>query len=200
MGRDRAVIDDPPTLRLLGAHDAKGRAGAVEHAIHIDIDHIGKCRRIHLIGQGRIGAAPGIVEQNIQPTPQPCRLVETVADCGRIRDVAGQDQRLVILRRLTQAAQMPAQQPDMPAIAQEAAGGGAPDAAARAGDQDAAPIRRHVLAPDHALRLFAKPLDAQAHHLTIAQIGRRFLRHADTGRGAGGDQIAGLQRREPGTV
>jgi hypothetical protein len=57
MGRDRAVVDDAPALRVLALHHPEGVLSAEERAGEIDCDHI----RPLLVGQVFEGDAAGLI-------------------------------------------------------------------------------------------------------------------------------------------
>src|SRR5262247_2214992 len=53
---------------------------------------------------------------------------------------------------------------------------------------------------DAALLLLAQAGDAEAHLVAGLEVARRLLAHADAGRRAGGDDVAGQQRHEVADV
>ena len=170
VGRDRAVVDDPPALRRLRPHDAEGRAGAQEDAGHVDLDHPAELVGGNLVGGLGDQPGPGVVEEHVQPAPFRRRPVEGRVHRTRVADVAGQDQRAAVAGGLAQRLLAPADQPDPPAGVEEPPRRDPADAAARAGDDDpvrhrSAPVARVAahrgLAQRGALRRPRRPRNAR---------------------------------------
>ena len=67
MGRDRAVVDDAPTHRLLALHHLEGFLRAEERTGEIDVDDSRPLLVGQLLQQRPGGSDAGIVEQNIEP-------------------------------------------------------------------------------------------------------------------------------------
>src|SRR3546814_12146749 len=66
VGRDRAVVDDAPALRLLALHQPEGAARAEEHAVQVDVDHLlpGAPGELAEVCRRHVGA--GVVEQQVE--------------------------------------------------------------------------------------------------------------------------------------
>src|SRR5690606_15110429 len=66
----------------------------------------------------------------------------------------------------------------------------------------AAPAASRLLAdrPHHGLALDAEAVDAGAHRLPALEEDGRLAAHADAGRRAGGDDVAGLEAHEPADI
>ena len=77
MGRDRAVVDDPPALAASGPSSAGTRCWrAQERAGQVDVDHRLPLLVGQLLERHWRGAGAGIVEQQVEPAEasrRPCR-------------------------------------------------------------------------------------------------------------------------------
>ena len=63
----RAVVYDPPALRVLVAHESEGFASAQEHAVQVHVDALVPIVQSDLVNRAARCKYPGVVEQNIQP-------------------------------------------------------------------------------------------------------------------------------------
>ena len=137
MGRDRAVVHDPPALRVLPAHPAESGAGAEEHAGDVQIDHGAELLRVHLVDEGRLAEGAGVVEEHVDPPGPVGEPVERRLDRALVGDVGGEAEGVLrSLRHLAQHLLPPGQQTDPPALRQEEPRAGGADARGGAGDQD----------------------------------------------------------------
>ncbi len=113
IGRDRPIVDDPATLRVLVTHGAEGLSGDVERSVEVDAHHVLPGRDTD-IAEHRAGCGhAGIVEHDVDST-------EFVDDAGkepmhgrRIRPVADRVIcRVGALRRFRQLLLAPCQHRD----------------------------------------------------------------------------------------
>src|SRR6266702_876762 len=63
-------------------------------------------------------------------------------------------------------------------------------------DSEKSRVARHSSRCDDLLALLAEAVDAERHDVADIEEGRRLHAGADAGRGAGGDDVAGLERQE----
>src|SRR5256712_11511400 len=123
VGRDGAVVDDPPTPRVLAFKDLKGFLRTQDRAREVGVHY-----RLPLLdGQileqpGR--ADPGVVEQEIQAPERALGLREKRADGLGIAHVGGNDQRpgtrgARLARHLLEGILAPAGERDMVPLSQQ---------------------------------------------------------------------------------
>ena len=91
--RDRTVVDDAPAARILRLHHADGGLRAQEHASQVGVDHLAPDSDGQLLDRHRRRAAPGIVEQHVQPAVFALRRVEELAHGLLVRHIRGHHQR-----------------------------------------------------------------------------------------------------------
>ena len=90
MGRDRAVVDDPPAARRLPLHQAERALRAKKGAVEVDVDHrlplrVASVRR----AARRARSGPALLNSR-SSRPKPCSIVRNIAlHRLRIADVAG---------------------------------------------------------------------------------------------------------------
>ena len=88
IGRDRAVVDDPPALRRLRAHDPERLPRDVERAVEVYVDHALPGRDIGVAEAGLWRKAAGIVEHHIHATQLRLEIGEVAMHRCRIGNVA----------------------------------------------------------------------------------------------------------------
>src|SRR3546814_1866924 len=100
VGRDRAVVDDAPALRLLALHQPEGAARAEEHAVQVDVDHLlpGAPGELTEVGRRHVGA--GVVEQQVEAAEVLVDAGEHPLDGIGIADVARSEEHTSELQSL----------------------------------------------------------------------------------------------------
>ena len=115
MRRNRAIVDDPSSLRRLPPHQAKCRPRAQEHPRQIDVHCIQPVLHRNVVNRRGRGENPCIVKEHIKPPRIGGKTRKRGLDRARIRHVAGQHHRLrVILGHSLQRLAPPCEQPDPP--------------------------------------------------------------------------------------
>ena len=67
MGRDRAIVDDAASLRLLGFHQFEGRLCTQKRTRQVDVDDVLPLLKPDVLKVGSNAADPRVVEQHIEP-------------------------------------------------------------------------------------------------------------------------------------
>ncbi|MNC49484.1 hypothetical protein D3C75_986650 [compost metagenome] len=92
--RDRAVVDDPPALRLLAAHQAEGGAGAQDYTIDIGGDDVAPVLQRQLVDGYSGGVDAGIVEHHVESAMHLLDGGEQLRNALLIAHVSGNGQGL----------------------------------------------------------------------------------------------------------
>ncbi len=137
MGRNRAIVDNPPAHRLLAAHLAKRSARCQKHARQIHIQTGKPIVQRNLINQPRWCKYPSIVEQHIQPSRPVHQLRDRCFYCLNIRDIARQDHGVWgTIGHHFQRRSAAGKQTNRPTFCQKQLGHGAANAGTGSGYQD----------------------------------------------------------------
>ena len=88
MRRDRAVVDDATTLRLLALHHAEGMLGAEKRARQVGRDDIRPLLEGQILERDAASAGASIVEQEIDAAVGLFDLIKQRSDRARIGDVS----------------------------------------------------------------------------------------------------------------
>ena len=136
VGRDTAVVDDAPALRVLFAHQAKSRARRDERAHDVHIQQVANVRDLQLIQRRTAQRYARVVEQRVQPPPALCRLAKRRVHRVFVGHVTGQHQRTAVACGVLQCGHTAPHQPHVPARVDKGPGRGASHAAAGTGDDN----------------------------------------------------------------
>ena len=151
MGRDRAVVDDAAAARRLVLHDPEGVLRADEERREVRGDDLPEGLRRQLLDRHARSAAPGIVEEQVEPSVGLDRLLEEVRDAGVVADVGRHAQHAALLghrRDLVQRFRAASREHDVPAVPHQGQGGRLADPRSRSRhDRD---LARHLRCPPGA--------------------------------------------------
>src|SRR5579862_3194086 len=146
--RNRAVIDNAPTARLLSLHDVKSLLGAEKRACEIDLDHGLPLLEGEVLEIDCWGADAGIVEQQVKAAKAALHSSEEAPNRRGIADIRRNGQAVPCCvaskcKRLFEGVLAPPRQGDAISVGEQGEGDGASDAGPGSGDYRGSCRRRH---------------------------------------------------------